>query len=76
MKLYSCDESGERLEVVSTHENFGDGWAAGQYAVHKDREGTFMLYQGRRRVARFGYGRLAKRTPSRGAVDMMIAGIL
>jgi hypothetical protein len=28
---------------VSDHPTFGDGWSAGQHAVHEDRENAFAL---------------------------------
>jgi len=45
-------------EPVSDHATFGDGWSAGQRAVHEDREAAYALYRGNRRLARFGSGRL------------------
>ena len=48
-------------QQVSDHASFEEGWAAGQHAVHDDREGAFALYRGGRRVARFGFNRIAPR---------------
>jgi hypothetical protein len=48
-------------EPVSDHPTFGDGWSAGQRAVHEDRENAYALYRGQRRLARFGSGRLMPR---------------
>ncbi len=49
-------------EFASGHPTFEAGWAAGQAAVHADREGAFALYgPGGRRVARFGFNRIAVR---------------
>ena len=42
-------------EHVSPHPDFGSGWAAGQSAVHADREHCYLLYRGCTRVARFGH---------------------
>jgi hypothetical protein len=49
-------------EPVSDHPTFGDGWSAGQHAVHEDREKAYALYRGQRRLARFGSARLAQHT--------------
>ncbi len=46
-------------EPVSEHASFEEGWAAGQHAVHADHEGAFALYHRGRRVARFGFNRIA-----------------
>ena len=46
-------------EPVSKHPSFEEGWSAGQEAVHADREGAYALYRGRRRIARFGFNRIA-----------------
>ncbi len=46
-------------QQVSEHPDFGDGWSAGQHAVHADGEAAFSLYSGERRVARFCHHRLA-----------------
>ena len=62
-------------ETVSEHPTFGDGWRAGQHAVHEDREHAYALYRGNRRLAGFGSARLltrpnAGRLPARfGAVS-------
>ena len=40
------------------HPTFGDGWSAGQHAVHEDRENAYALYRGQRSLARFGSARL------------------
>jgi hypothetical protein len=45
-------------EPISEHTTFGDGWNAGQCAVHEDREAAYALYRGDRRLARFGSARL------------------
>jgi hypothetical protein len=47
-------------EPVSAHATFGDGWSAGQRAVHEDRENVYALYRGQRRLARFGSARLTQ----------------
>jgi hypothetical protein len=47
-------------EPVSDHPTFGDGWSAGQHAVHEDRENAYALYRGQRRPARFSSGRLMR----------------
>jgi hypothetical protein len=51
----------ESMELVSEHPDFGDGWSAGQRAVHADRDNAYALYAGSRRVARFGYSRVTSR---------------
>ena len=51
----------ESMNLVSEHPDFGDGWSAGQRAVHADRENAYALCQGSRRVARFGYARVTLR---------------
>ena len=48
-------------EPISDHPTFGDGWSAGQRAVHHDRKNTYALYRGDHRLARFGAGRLMRR---------------
>ncbi len=48
-----------REEQVGTFPSFEQGWSAGQEAVHEDREGAFALYHRGRRVARFGFNRIA-----------------
>ncbi|MDP8953298.1 MAG: hypothetical protein M3N18_13900 [Actinomycetota bacterium] len=53
-----------REEPVSEHPSFEEGWAAGQHAVHADRQGAFALYRGGLRVARFGFNRIAVRHQS------------
>ena len=47
-------------EPVSDHATFGDGWSAGQRAVHEEREVAYALYRADRRVARFGSARLTQ----------------
>ena len=61
--LFRVDQEGTEKQV-STHPTFENGWAAGQHAVHADREGAFALYRGGRRVARFGFNRIAVRHQS------------
>ena len=46
-------------EQVGTFPSFEQGWSAGQHAVHADRENAYSLYRGGRRVARFGFNRIA-----------------
>ncbi len=48
-----------REEQASEHASFEEGWSAGQEAVHANREGAFALYHRGRRVARFGFNRIA-----------------
>ena len=48
-------------EQISEHPDFGEGWSAGQHAVHADREAAFALYRGERRIARFCFHRLTPR---------------
>ena len=45
-------------EPVSDHATFGDGWSAGQHAVHEDRDNAYALYRDGRRIARFAFVRL------------------
>jgi hypothetical protein len=45
---------------VSEHPDFGEGWAAGQSAVHADRDHAYALYAGSRRVAKFAHGQLTR----------------
>jgi len=47
-------------EPVTEHATFGDGWDAGQHAVHENSENAYALYRGQRRLARFGSARLAR----------------
>ena len=51
-------------EFASEHQCFEEGWAAGQEAVHADREAAFSLYRNGRRVARFCHHRVAVRSKS------------
>lgn len=51
-------------EFASGHPTFEEGWAAGQQAVHADREGAYSLYRGGCRVARFCHHRIAVRPRS------------
>lgn len=51
-----------REEPVSEHPSFEEGWAEGQAAVHRERQHAFALYRGARRVARFGFNRIAVRS--------------
>lgn len=44
-------------EPASDHATFGDGWSAGQHAVHENRGNAYALYRGDRCLARFGSGR-------------------
>jgi hypothetical protein len=48
-------------QPISDHATFGDGWSAGQRAVHQDRENAYALYRGQHRLARFGSSRLMSR---------------
>jgi hypothetical protein len=58
--LYRVHPDGS-TEPVSEHPDFGEGWAAGQSAVHADRDHAYALYTGSRRVARFGHARSTPR---------------
>ncbi len=40
-------------EPVSTHPDFGEGWSAGQSAVHHDRDHAYRLTANGQTVARF-----------------------
>ncbi len=48
-------------EPVGDYAAFGDGWSAGQRAVHEDRKNAYALYRGDRRLAGFGSSRLLPR---------------
>lgn len=50
---------GGSTEEVGSPATFSGGWAAGQSAVHEDRDNVYALYSGKRRVARFCAHRLA-----------------
>jgi len=56
--LFRVDQEGTE-EPVGTFPSFEQGWSAGQEAVHEDRDGAFALYHRGRRVARFGFNRIA-----------------
>jgi len=56
--LFRVDQEGIE-EQVGTFPSFEQGWSAGQEAVHTDHEGAFALYHRGRRVARFGFNRIA-----------------
>jgi hypothetical protein len=60
-------------EPVSEHQSFGDGWSAGQSAVHQDRDHAYSLYRGERRVAKFGHSRLMPRR-SADTLDWSVIG--
>jgi hypothetical protein len=60
-------------ESAGAFPTFGEGWAAGQQAVHADRD-AFALYRGERRIARFGFNRIAPRATA-GNLDAL-AGAL
>ena len=59
-KLYRIEDEG-RVKV-SAHKTLGEGFSAGQDAVHANPESAFALYlmglNGDIRVARFGFSRL------------------
>jgi hypothetical protein len=58
-ELYRIGRDGTReASLVSTHKSLGPGLTAGQAAVHADVENAYALYQGERRLARFGFSRL------------------
>ncbi len=48
-------------EPVSEHADFGEGWAAGQSAVHRDREHAYRLVARGQTVARFAHTRARSR---------------
>ncbi len=48
-------------EPVSEHPDFGEGWAAGQSAVHRDREHAYRLVARGQTVARFAHARARSR---------------
>ena len=56
---------------VSEHPTFGDGWRAGQHAVHEYRENAYALYRGNRRLAGFGSSRLTPRFDKKSAPTML-----
>jgi len=56
------DRALAKLEV-STHKTLGEGFGAGQDAVHADAEHAYALYQdgaAPRRVARFAFSRITR----------------
>jgi len=57
--LYRITESGALVvKPLSEHRSPAAGFTAGQDAVHADSTSAFALYQGDRRVSRFGFSRL------------------
>ena len=63
---------GGNEEPAGAFPTFAAGWAAGQRAVHADRGAAFALYRGGRRVARFGFNRIAPRAAA-GNLDALAA---
>jgi len=61
-------------ETVSDHRTFGEGWSAGQRAVHEDRENAYALYRGDRRLAGFGSGRLTAQFGANGLPAILGSG--
>ena len=61
--LFRVDQDGNE-EQVSGHPDFAEGWAAGQHHTHAEPRAAFALYRGGRRVARFGFNRIAVRPQS------------
>ena len=52
-------------EPLSDHTTFGDGWSAGQHAVHEDCENAYVLCRSDRRIARFDSARLTQGAAAR-----------
>ena len=65
---------GGNEEPAGIYASFAAGWAAGQQAVHADRSAAFALYRNDRRMARFGFNRIAPRAAA-GDLDAL-AGAL
>jgi len=61
-------------EPAGAFPDFAAGWAAGQRAVHEDRDSAFALYRGEQRIARFGFNRVMPRAAA-GNLDAL-AGVL
>lgn len=60
---------------VSAHKTLGEGFSAGQDAVHADAEHAYALYlvgSDERRVARFGFSRIQAHV----ADDTSLAGLV
>lgn len=51
-------------EPVSEHPDFGEGWRAGQSAVHSDRDHAYRLVASGQTVARFVHARAIPRVSS------------
>ena len=60
--LYRVHPDGSTAPV-STHPDFGEGWSAGQSAVHQDRDHAYRLVASGRTVARFAHARARSRQP-------------
>lgn len=59
-------------EPAGAFPGFAAGWAAGQRAVHADRDAAFALYRAGRRIARFGFNSLMPRAAA-GNLDALAA---
>ncbi len=72
--LYRVHPDGA-TEPVSTHPDFGEGWSAGQSAVHADRDHAYALYRGRTCVARFAHARASTRQPASNVEALALIGV-
>jgi len=64
-------EGADRIEV-SAHKTLGEGFGAGQDAVHADAEHAYALYRGEQRVGRFGFSRIRAHV----ADNLSLAGLV
>ncbi len=71
--LYRVQGDGTE-ELMYEHPDFGEGWAAGQSAVHADRDHAYALYRGRTRVARFAHARARSRQPESNLDALVMIG--
>ena len=70
-KLYRIEGADLTKLEISAHKTLGEGFSAGQDAVHADAEHAYALYQGERRVARFAFSRIMQT-----ADDTLLAGLV
>lgn len=70
--LYRVHPDGT-TEPVSTHPDFGEGWSAGQRAVHDDRDHAYRLCASGQTVAKFAHARITPRL-SVSNLDALVLG--
>jgi len=73
--LYRIEGEGLAKLEVSAHKTLGEGFSAGQDAVHADTENAYALYvdgAAKRRVGRFGFSRLEAHV----ADDVSLVGLV